>query len=140
MKWTTLGFAFHFLLGCTASFEGPDGVEPTGKAIKDDTKTRERYEEGSLLTIRELGVNGSITLRKVSLDDLSREHAFRVFAVKGIEAPHMANNDPRAGIEDWELFGVIKALLTRDVRWAEVGKMDFDRQTAVFIVKDAACP
>lgn len=128
-KWVAIGVSFHFLVGCTTSSKGID--------ISQEPVLRHTPEQTDQITIRELGADGRISLRRVSRDALLSEQGTRIFQLKYIGPPAIDLNDPQGRIEDWELFSVVESLLTRDIRWRNVGSVKFDSSIACFIVRDS---
>ena len=127
--WVVIGVSLHFLVGCTMSSKEIE--------ISQESAVRHTPEEEGQVTIRELGVDGRISLRKVSRDALLGEQGTRVFPLRWIEPLWIDPNDPKGRIEDWEMFSVVESLLTRDIRWRNVGSVKFDRSSFCFIVRDS---
>lgn len=110
---------------------------PRPEASNESAENRDTSGTPKELTIRELGADGRVVMRNVSADALLREQETRVFRLREIRLPYIDPKDPTARIEDWEFYAVVEALLTRDTIGKRVGLLNFDSQTACFIVRDS---
>lgn len=127
-KATAMGWLLHALVGCSTTSNQPNPQESVPRGSS---------EERSAIIIRELRNDGSVALRTLNREALSKEQETRVFQLKHLFPPAIDPVNPRENIEDWEPFGLVESLMTHDIRWRTVGRVQFDRNTNRFIVRDS---
>lgn len=93
------------------------------------------HDEGRI-AVRELDVEGRVRIKRVK-DEVFKSMETRVFRIRYIQPPEVRRGVPESKqVEDWELYAVLDALLTRDVNNRRMGRMDYDWVSGSFVVTE----